>query len=158
MVYHTFLTFHISKYKLMNVSYTVIVVALILFLLILQVNYHYYHIAILSCLGLTFFILWRLFHPLFEVSKEYESDKIKKEMTFTFKFYDKFFTVEDTKEISKVKYYKLYHIFETSNFFYLYLDKKHAFLIDKSQFKKGNPFDFSSFIKKKCWWNFKKVK
>ena len=106
-------------------------------------------------LWINFFILWRIFHPVSEISKEYKSEKIKKEKEFTFKFYDKFFTVEDDKQYSKIKYYKLYKVFEIPDFFYLYIDKKHAFLIDKSKFKTSNSSEFSIFIKKKCWWCFR---
>lgn len=157
-IYDEFLIFHNKKYKFSHITYTVSVIALILFYLILQIKYHNLSIAILLCCGLTFFIFWRLLHPVFEITKEYKSDKIQKEKEYTFKFYNKFFTVEDDKEISEIKYYNLYKIFETFDFFYIYIDKKHAFLIDKTQFKNNTPHSFSDFIKKKCWWNFKKVK
>lgn len=156
-IYDSFLEFHRKKYRFTYMAYTVTIVALILFALIIQIKYHNYSVAILLCCGLTVFILWRFLHPISEVSKEYKSDKIKKEKEFTFKFYKKYFTVEDDKQISKIKYYKLYKIFETKDFFYLYIDKTHSFLIDKSKFKNNTTDDFSMFIKKKCWWNYKKV-
>lgn len=90
-----------------------------------------------------------------EVSKELKSEKIQKETVFTFKFYKTFFTCQDDKFISKIKYYKLRKVFETDNFFYLYIDKNHSFLIDKSKFKYNNSSDFSNFIKKKLWFNYK---
>ena len=110
------------------------------------------------CFGLTAFILWRFFRPISEVTKEYKSEKIQKEKEFTFTFYDKFFMIEDEKEFSEMKYHQLYKAFETKTFFYLYLDKTHSFLLDKSTFQKSNPSDFSEFIRKKCWWGYKKVK
>lgn len=155
-IYNTFLNFHREKYKFTYFAYTVTVIALILCGMILQIKYHNFSISILLCCGLIFFVLWRFLHPISEVSKEYKSDTIQKENEFTFKFYEKFFTVENYKEISKVKYYKLYKVFEISDFFYLYIDKTHAFLIDKSKFKDNKNSEFSAFIKKKCWWNFKK--
>lgn len=157
-IYDKFLAFHSKKYHFTYTAYTVIVVAFILFALILQTKHHNFSIAIVLCCGLTLFVLWGFFHPVSEVAKEYKSDKIQKEKEFTFKFYEKFFTIEDEKEFFKMKYYQLYRVFETVDFFYLYIDKTHAFLVDKSKFKKDNPAEFSSFIKKKCWWDFKKVK
>ena len=148
-VYDQFLAFHSKKYHFTYTAYTAIVIALIL-----QVNSHNYTLAILLCFGLTAFILWRLFRPISEVTKEYKSEKIQKEKEFTFTFYDKFFIIEDEKEFSKIKYYQLYKAFETKKFFYLYLDKTHSFLLDKSTFKKNNPSAFSQFIKKKCWWGY----
>lgn len=155
-IYDKFLAFHKSKYKFTYTIYTILVIAFILFGMILQIQYHNFGIAILLCCGLTFFILWRLFHPVSEVSKEYKSDKIQKQKEYTFKFYDKYFTVQDNKELFEIKYFKLYKVFEISDFFYLYLDKRHAFLVDKTKFKDNNPTEFSRFIKKKCWWNYQK--
>ena len=37
----------------------------------------------------------------------------------------------------------------------LYIDKTHAYLLDKSGFTKGTVDEFSDFIKKRCWWRFK---
>ena len=154
-VYDKYLEFHNKQYSFTYLCYTLLVISFILFSLIIQIKYNNLNIAIILCCGLTFFVLWRFLHPVYEISKEYKSEKIKKEKEFTFKFYDKFFTVEDDKQYSKIKYYKLYKVFEVSDFFYLYIDKKHAFLIDKSKFKNSNSTVFSSFIKKKCWWCFK---
>ena len=152
-VYETFLMFHHEKYKFSYLTYTIIVVGLLLFSLILQVSYHNFSLAILFCCGITLFILWRLFHPISEIAKEYESDKIQEEKEFTFTFYDQFFTVEDKKEIAQFKYHYLHKIFETKDFFYLYIDKTHSFLLDKYKFQFGS--NFSAFIQKKCWWNFR---
>lgn len=157
-LYDRFLAFHSEKYRFTYMAYTAIIIAFILFGLILQVKYHNYTIAILLCCGLTAFIFWRFFRPISEVSKEYKSDKIQKEQEFTFKFYPNFFIVQDDKEFSEIKYYELYRAFETEDYFYLYIDKTHAFLLDKTTFKKDNPSEFSAFIKKKCWWKYKKVK
>ena len=44
----------------------------------------------------------------------------------------------------------LYKIFETNEFFYLYLDSRHSLILDKSGFTKGTPTEFKDFIKKKC--------
>lgn len=150
-IYDKFLAFHSKKYHFTYTTYTLLVVAFILFSLVLQVKYHNFTIAILLCCGLSTFILWRFFRPISDVAKEYKSEKIQNEQSFTFKFYDKFFTIEDLKVYSKIKYYQLYRIFETDDFYYLYIDKAHAFLMNKSCFKKGSSEDFSHFIKKKCW-------
>ncbi len=157
-VYDKFLEFHSDKYHFTYTAYTIFVTAFILLSLVLQIKYHNYTLAIVLCCGFTCFILWRIFRPISDVAKEYQSDKIKNEKEFTFKFYEKLFTISDYKAYSKIKYYELYKIFETDKFLYLYIDKTHAFLVDKSGFKKSNSEDFSNFIKKKCWWNYKYIK
>lgn len=154
-VYEKFLIFHSKKYHFTYTAYTVLVAAFILFSLILQVKHHNFTLAILFCCGFTGFILWRFFRPISDVSKEYQSPKIQKEQSFTFQFYSKFFIIQQKELYSKIKYYHLHRVFETTDFFYLYIDKTHAFLVDKTTFKKNNPSEFSTFIKKKCWWCYK---
>ena len=100
-VYDKFLEFHKKKYRIPYIAFNIVVIALILFCLVLQVQYHNFNIAILICILLTTFILWRYLHPISEIEKEYKSEKIKNEKTFTFKFYENFMTCEDFKKISK---------------------------------------------------------
>ena len=157
-VYEKFLAFHNKKYHFSYTLYTATISAFILFFIIVQIKVHNINIAILLCCGITSFILWRFFRPISDISKEYKSEKIQNEQEFTFKFYDKYFIIEDDKVFSEIKYYQLYRAFETDDFFYLYIDKSHSFLIDKSKFKNNNPSDFSAFIKKKCWWCYKSLK
>lgn len=123
--------------------------------MMLYVKNHYYGLAIIFCACLTSFILYRYFHPIEEVSKDYHSNKIKKEQSFTFSFYDKYFKIYTKKEYSIIYYRELHKIFETETFFYLYLDSRHSLLLDKSGFKKGTPVAFRNFIKKKCPFKYK---
>ena len=90
-----------------------------------------------------------------EVNKDYHSDKITKEQSFTFSFYNTYFKVFTKREYSVIYYRELYKIFETDTFFYLYLDNRHSLLLDKSGFKKGTPITFRDFIKKKCPFKYK---
>ena len=85
-----------------------------------------------------------------------ESEKITKEKEFSFRFFEKHFEISDKQKIEKLKYYKLRRVFETKTFFYLYIDKNHAFLLNKNSFVIGSPEEFSKFIKKKCPFHFKK--
>ena len=85
-----------------------------------------------------------------KIQKELKTEKFEKEQTFTFKFYEKYFSISNNKQIEEIKYWKLYKVYESKEFFYLYIDKEHAFLLNKSTFVKGNPEDFFKFIKKKC--------
>ena len=55
----------------------------------------------------------------------------------------------------KIAYYKLYRVFETKNYFYLYLDKTNILVLDKSGFLLGTIQDFKRFMKHKMWLKFK---
>lgn len=149
-VYNQFLEIHRIKYNFSYRLYTVITIILIFFCLTLQVQYHNYTLAVLFCIIFTIFFLWRFLHPFFIVNNELQSDKIINEKVFSFIFYDNFFKIRYDKSFYKLKYYKLYRIFDTNDFFYLYIDRNHAFLLNKNDFCIGNAKDFALFIKKKC--------
>lgn len=156
-IYKNFVEFHSSKYNTKYNLFTTTIIFLILFCIILQISYKYYLIAFLTCIIFTCFCLYRFFYPISVVKKELKGETIKEEKSFTFKFYDKYFTVSNRNNLNIVKYYKLRKAFETKEFFYLYLDKSHAFLLNKKNFLIGNPEDFSKFLKKKCFMRFKRT-
>ena len=108
-------------------------------------------LAFIFILTLICFLLWRIFHPIKEVKDEFESKKIQKESTFIFRFYKKYFTISDSNNFEKIKYWKLYKIYETNDFFYLYINKDHAFLLEKNTFTKGDISTFYIFVKRKIW-------
>lgn len=148
-VYDKFLEFHRNKFGLRYKIYNILIIGIILACIVYLVAYHIYSSAIVFCLILVGFIIWRFFKPISDVVKEYKSDKIQNSTTYIFNFYDNYFTVQDKKNISKMRYHKLRKIFSTKDFFYLYIDKTHSFLIDKSGFIVGSPKDFYTFVKKK---------
>ncbi len=153
--YSKFVKFHNKKYNFTYNLYTIIFSALFLFCIVFQVSKHSYNLAILFCVAITCFILWRFFRPISEVSKELNGETLKNEKEFLFKFYNDYFTISDNKTYSKMKYFELYKVYETTNFFYLYTDRTHAFLINKSNFSIGAPSSFSNFISKKLHFRFK---
>ena len=157
-IYKEFVEFHNKKYNFQYTLFNIFIIALLLFFVICQISYKYYVLAIISCIIFTAFCLYRYFHPISVVVKELNGKTIKEEKSFTFKFYDKYFKVESGMELNLVKYYKLRRCFETKDFFYLYIDKTHAFLINKENFSIGNSKDFSKFIREKCFLKFKKIK
>ena len=118
----------------MNLKYSNIITSLILTLILIV------------------FCFYRFFYPIKKVKNELETEKFKKEKEFTFTFYEKYFVISDKKISEKIKYWQLHKVFETKDFFYLYINKDHAFLLDKTTFIKGNTFNFFRFLKKKTWY------
>lgn len=153
-----FLEFHQKKFRLQYTLYTAYIIALLLFLLIVQIYAHNFTLAIIFCSIISGFFLWRFLHPISEVSKEFKSDKIQNEQKFTFIFYKNNFKMRTNLQTYVMNYSQLYKIFETSSFFYLYIDKTHAMLLNKENFSIGSADDFSNFIRKKCWFKFNKEK
>ena len=155
--YDEFLKFHNDRFGHMYTFITLLIGIALFYLISMQVIYHNITVAIMLCITLTVFFLWRLLRPISEISKEYKSDKIKNKKEFTFSFYEKSFKVRNQMDYEIFKYFKLYKIFETKDFFYLYSDKTHSYIIEKSGFTKGNPDDFSKFLKNKYWWKYKRI-
>ena len=145
-VYNEFLEFHRKKFGLKFALFNICIIALILTCIVYLVSYRNYTSAIMFCIILTIFIFLRYFKPALEVSNDYKSEKISDNSTFTFTFYDKYFTIKEKNDIYKSKYRNLYKIFETDNYFYLYIDKNHSFLLDKTGFIVGDSNDFNKFI------------
>lgn len=132
--YKEFVEIHNKTHNFTYTLYTVIVIALLLICLVLQVNNHTYSLAITFCLIITCFILWRFFHPVSVISKQFNSSTIQTEKEFTFNFYNKYFKIIDNNQFEIFKYYKIYKVYETDNFFYLYTNRTHSFLINKNNF------------------------
>lgn len=147
--YQEYLSFHQKVYGLSHKFYTAIVLFSLLFCIIAQVSFHYYTLAIIVSFALTGFILWRLFHPIYVISKELNSDTLQEQKEFVFKFYEKYFRIYYHRTFDNIHYKKLYKIFETNTFFYLYIDKNHALLLAKSNFSIGTSEDFATFLKRK---------
>jgi Ca2+/Na+ antiporter len=147
--YKNFLEFHQNKYGINYDFTTIVMILLITFCIIANFKYSNFGTGILFILVLIIFIFYRFFYPVKKVKKEIDSDKFKNEREFIFKFYDKYFTINQGKKYTKIRYWQLHKAFENNNFFYLYINKDHAFLLDKNGFYAGDSSAFLRFIKKK---------
>ena len=149
--YAKYLQFHQNKFGNRYTFTTIVTILLLSFCIITNLQYYNKSLAFILLIVLLFFCSYRFFHPIKLVKKELKTEKFEREKEFTFKFYEKFFTISDTKNLEKIRYWQLYKIYETEAFFYIYIDKSHAFLLDKSTFTKGNVSEFLKFIKRKIW-------
>lgn len=151
-LYKEFVEFHNRKYNLKYNSYTLFVLILIVFCMVLQ---FYYNEILLGCIFILFlmvFLVWRVFHPIFFVKKEANSNKVKKQLTNTYSFYDNYMEIKNNTDCFSLKYYKIHKVFETDNYFYLYINKNYSFVLSKNTFSIGDPNNFYSFIKSKLWY------
>ena len=150
--YQEYLQFHQNKYGHKYTFTTTVTILLLTFCIITNIKYSNYPTALILSLALTGFCFYRFIYPIKKIQKEIKTEKFEKEKEFTFCFYNKFFTISDTTLKEQIKYHKLHKIFETDNFFYLYINKDHAFLLNKSTFITGDISNFLKFIKKKNWY------
>lgn len=150
-VYDQFTRFHNEKFSLSYHLFTIFILILLIYCLIMTIKNKIAFLAILFTLVLIGFVGYRVFNPMFFYKKEVNKKAIAKEKIFRFYFYDKYFKIRDNLNYDKVHYFRLYKVFETKNFFYLYFDKKYSFIVDKTGFTQGTAEEFSKFIKNKMW-------
>lgn len=151
-VYEKYLQFHQKKFGQKYKFTTIVTILLLCFCIFVNATNFNYITSFILFIALILFGFYRFFYPTKKVQKELKTEKFEKEKEFTFTFYERYFTISDKKFMDKIRYFKLYKIYETNEFFYLYIDKDHAFLLDKSTFSKGNISEFLKFLKKKIWY------
>ena len=152
--YEQFLEFHNKKFSFSYNFYTIIMTVLLIICMILNILEKNI-LFILMFLGiLIVFLLYRLYFPLKRLQKTQKQYQKNKELVCEYSFYKWYFTLND----KTFYYFKLYKVFETKDYFYLYINDEHAALVSKNSFKTGNQKDFTEFIKKKCLFKYRKQK
>ena len=150
--YNQFIKFHGEKFNFSYNMYTLAMLALILYCIILNIIQKN---IVLILLFLAMFILTSLFR-LYLPGKRYQKTKKKfaksKETSITINFFKFHFKID--KKV--YTYLKLHKVFETKDYFYLYLDEENAILVSKNGFKLGTVSEFTEFIKKKCLFKYSK--
>lgn len=153
-IYEKYLQFHQHKFGHKYKFTTIVTILLLCFCIFTNIGYFNYFTSFILFVILAIFCFYRFFYPIKKVEKELKTEKFQDEKEFTFTFYKSYFIISDKKFKDKIKYWELYRVYETEDFFYLYINKDHAFLLDKSTFTKGNTYEFLKFLKKKIWYKF----
>lgn len=144
--YNKFIEFHGKKFSFSYNSYNIIMIALLIYCVVLNIidkNFAFVLLFLALLVLLTFF---RIYWPLRTYEKNKDKYAEENEASFTFSFYKFYFTLD-----KKTFYYsRLYKVFETEDYFYLYINDENAILVSKAGFDVGTAEEFSAFIKKKC--------
>ena len=150
--YNQFIEFHSKKFALSNNFYTIIMTILLIYCIIFNIKNLKIPFIFLFIALLIVFLLYQFYFPM----KRYQKTKKKlsnvKETGYTFSFYNFYFLLD--KKV--IYYFKLYKVFETQDYFYLYINPDYAMLVSKKGFEIGSSEDFSKFIKKKCFFKYRK--
>ena len=112
-------------------------------------------LAIGILVGLGIYFWYKLIRPAVRTQKTKKSNKLNGEFTNIFKFYQRYFDVQNPEGKAKIYYAKIYRVVETKQYYYIYLTREHAFIISKIGFTKGNVLDFTEFMKKKVFFKYK---
>lgn len=153
-IYNQFMEFHSKKYTFSTNSYTIIMTILLIYCIILNIKQKNIPLIFLFITLLIGFLLLRIYIPMKKYEKTQKNITKLKETGITFSFYDWYFLLD--KE--PIYYFKLYRVFETKDYFYLYINSDSAMLVSKNGFKIGTAEEFSKFIQKKCLFKYRKQK
>ena len=139
-----FIEFHNRKYGKREILKLGLIAIAILYIFISNLIYKNWKLI----LGIILFgIVLYFIQNNMNIKKEKKRNKVKE---YSFYFYEKYIKVKCRKEFERLFYFKLHKIFETDEYFYLYLDEKSSFILRKDGFEIGTPEEFSKFIKEKC--------
>lgn len=144
-----FVEFHSNKYGKKELIKIILYGICLLYILIFNIVYKNW-LLVLGAIGLAGIIF------LIEKNKaEKKSKKREKIKEFTFYFYEKHIKIKYKRNFERLKYFQLHKIFETDEYFFLYLDEKHSLILSKEGFEIGTAKGFSKFIKNKCPFKYK---
>lgn len=155
-IYIEFLKFHNKTHNFAYTLYTIAWSAFFILCIYIAFDSELRLQGVLFTIILIAFIVYRLYHPKMVVDMEVKSDKISTNNTNTFTFFDKNFEVKNNNGSFIYRYIMLRKVFETRDYFYLYVTKENAFLISKKTFSLGSSEDFSKFISSKCKFRFRR--
>lgn len=152
--YNEFIEFHNKKYTFSNNFYTIIMTILLVYCLVLNIKQKSLPLILLFTVLLIGFLLWRIYFPIKRYQKTQKNLTKTKSTSFTFSFYNLYFQLDQ----KTIYYFKLYKVFETKEYFYLYINPDYAMLVSKKGFEIGTAEEFSKFIQKKCFFKYRKQK
>ena len=81
--------------------------------------------------------------------------KNKNAKEYIFYFYDNYMKIKNRSLSKKVWYYKFKKVYETEDYFFMYVDDREPWMLEKNGFVIGNSEKFAEFIKKKCIFRYK---
>ncbi len=154
--YMSLLKFHQSKNNWKYWVYTAFFSVLFIICIIFQIVAKNYLISILIFLLFLTFLTYRFFFPTYKAKKELHSSKIQNNLVNYYMFFEKYFKIKNQISTAKIKYHKLYKAYNNNDYFYLYIDKNNAFIIEKTGFLIGDAKSFEKFMKRKLGIKWKK--
>lgn len=149
--YKLFLKSYNEEYAMSGFLYMIFYVAFFIFFFILGIVTKEYILSLVMFIFLVIYIYYKFIWTKKKIKKEKATPKIKKAYTTTFKFYKRFFRVENKDGKAQVWYFKMYKVIETDTHFYIYISRDYAFIISKRGFINSTSQEFGDFIKKKAW-------
>lgn len=152
--YNKFLEFHNKRYELSYNFYTIIMSILLGYCVIINLKHKNILLILIFLMLFVGFLFFRFYLPIRRVKNTSSNIKKTTNTKHIFLFYNFYLKVD--KQI--MYYFKLYKVFETKDYFYLYINPDYSLMLNKNGFEKGNVDEFRKFIKKKCLLKYRKIK
>ena len=152
--YNQFIKFHKEKFEkktLLKIVFTGLCLLYILIANLLYKNWKFFGIFLIFAL-----LAYGLYKLKISIQIKDKNKIIKSKKKFTFIFYEGFIKVKCGRKFERIRYFELYKIFKTDDYFFLYTDEQHSLILSKKGFEIGTPEEFDSFIKNKCPFKYRK--
>lgn len=150
--YDQFINFHNKKFSFSRNFYTITMILLLIYCIIFNLTQRNISLLLIFLVLLLIFLFLRVYLPIKRYQKTKKQYTKNKMNIFTFSFYNHYFTIKE----KTFYYFKLYKVYETKDYFYLYINEDNAAIINKNGFEIGTEEEFRLFIKKKCLFKYKK--
>ena len=150
--YNQFIKFHGDKFNFSYNAYTIVMLLLMIYCIILNIIQKNLLLFLVFVAMFALTVVIRMYLPGKRYQKTKKKFAEKKQTSVTIDFFKFHFKVEQ----NVYPYLKLYKVFETKDYFYLYVDEENAVLVNKDGFKLGTAEEFTDFIKKKCLFKYSK--
>lgn len=146
--YIKFNNFHLKKKNvaISVIFYVCIVIIYIAAISLLLMREHIFE-GILYFIFATFFLLWQIFLPKIFVNRILKTDKITGKTENEFKFGKEKFSISNEYGMATISYTDLHRIYETNEFYYLYLNNRQAYIVEKQGLRKEEIEGISNIFK-----------
>lgn len=141
---NNFIEFHSNKYGRKELIRLILIMLCIMYILIFNIIYKNW-ILVLGAI-----VVGLIIYLIEKNKSEKKAKKRERVKEFTFYFYEKYIKIKYKRNFERLKYFHLHKIFETDEYFFLYLDEKKSLILSKDGFEIGTAKGFSKFIKNKC--------
>ena len=147
--YNTFMQVHQSEYIVEEIAYMLFNILFFGLTMILAFRSKEIILGIAIVIGLIVYIWYKFIWSQKRVKKNTENGKLSGDFVNTYKFYKRYFGVENQEGNAQILYFKIYRVVETKDNYYIYITRNNAFIVSKNGFTKGDNIEFSKFIKGK---------
>ena len=149
--YNTFLKYYEKEYGTSDRLFFVYNIIFFGFCMIFAFKSSETGLGIGILVGLLIYLGFKFIRPARKTEKIKQGPMLSGKFVNTYKFYKRYFMVENSEGKAQILYIRLYRVVETRDYYYIYISREAAFLVSKQGFTKGNDKEFSEFIRKKTF-------